>query len=239
MRLLVLASLLAVPAAAQTAEAPSTSPPDSTEALQAAPPASDASALDVAAPDVRTYSAFQLGGAWSSSAGALTHLRGAVGAEFPSGVRVGGAGSVTTTGAQTTVAVGPEVGYDRALGRGFVLRSRGVAGVAVTSGTNTVRNTSYGSRSAGLGAALSVEREIPVVGSVRLAPRVGAYGTVARRSAVPEFDVDARTIGSAGLLLGTDIRFRALGRDWSIPLGVPVEVLGNAGAGHPLGGRLF
>lgn len=246
MRPLVLACLLAVPVAAQTVEAPPTlPPPDSTEAVDADPlPALTTADLlgetDDAAPAVRPYTSLGVASGWGTSVGLVGRVQGAAGVEFPSGLRVGGFASATTIGARsTTLAVGPELGYRLGLGSGVTLDARAAAGVAVSAG-ETFRGETYGARRLSVGTSVRLEREVPVVGSLRLAPHVGAYGVLGRRSAVDAYDAPAETLGSAGLLLGADVRFRLLGRDVSVPLTVPLSLVGRGApwdvTGMPYGG---
>ena len=247
MRALALAALtFATPVAAQTGEPPRLPPPDTSEAL---PELTRSDLLgepsETAAPTPRLspYSALGLSAGFAGATGVLARAEGAFGVEAASGVRVGLRSSALSNGAHTLLGLGPEVGYRRALGGGFALHAQGQAAASVAVGQSLGADwarTSFGARTLSAGGALAVEREVPLVGSLRLAPSAGLYGTLGRRSAIPTLGLGESTRGSAGLLLGTDLRFRAFGRDVSVPMTLPLRLLGAGPTvdafGQPLGG---
>lgn len=244
MRALVLASLLAVPVSAQTVEPVVLPPPP--DSLEALPALTTAELLGEVArddagptPGLRPYTSLEVSAGWSGILGALGHVTGRVGVETPLGLRLGGVAAATTIGPVSTFALGPEVSLHRALGLGVQLRATGQGAFATTTSTIPQRSA-YSSQRLGVSGVLEVERNVPLVGSLSLAPRAGVYGTLDRLSGIESLDLGPRTIGSAGLLLGTDVRFRALGRDWSLPITLPIPLtadgFGFDALGRPLGG---
>ena len=136
-------------------------------------------------------------------------------------------GDVTYGEGGAYVAAGPTVGITRRLAGGFEADARALGLVAFADPGGAA---GFGFRTVQGTAQATVGRPIRLVGSLRLVPTAGAYGTACATSGL-EVRPGARC-AEAGALVGVDLRFRLLGADVSLPAVVAIPVVGNDDAGQ-------
>ena len=141
------------------------------------------------------------------------------------------AGDVTFGDAGVYVAAGPSVGLTRRFRGGVEADARllGLASFADVGGAGSAGG--FGLRTVHGTAQATLSRPFRLVGSLRLVPTAGAYGTVCATRGLDAGRPGAEC-AEAGALVGADLRFRLLGADVSLPIVVPVPVVGNTEAGQ-------
>lgn len=124
------------------------------------------------------------------------------------------------------LTVGPTAGISGRTPSGFELDARVI-------GTATFADLGRASDLDGFGlqvlrgtAQVTASRAIPIVGSLRLAPTLGLYGTACSTVGYDRTGPDGRC-AEAGVLGGVDLRFRVLGADVSMPIIARLASVGN------------
>ena len=165
---------------------------------------------------------------YSTSAGGAYVVGANVGRRVSPSVDVGlgiYAADLTRAGTAPSLTVRPQIGYNRALGGGVVGDVR-VSASALAADLNGVGGADgFGLRVLGTTPEATLSRSFPIVGSLRIAPTVGGYA-----AACATFDVVSRPgaqCAEAGALAGADLRFRVFGLDVSLPIVVPIRLVGN------------
>ena len=172
-----------------------------------------------------------LGLAYSSSSGGA-FLVGAIagrqlGPRADAGVGVFG-GDLTYSDFTPFLMVQPQVGVRVPLGD--ALRGRAQLAVsALAADLDTAADPEgFGLRVLGSQAEATASYEIPLVGTLRLAPTAGGYGAVCTTVDVAERPGDS--CAEAGVLAGAEVLFEVFGVDAVVPLVVPIRVVGNTDA---------
>ncbi|WP_420457469.1 hypothetical protein [Rubrivirga sp.] len=146
------------------------------------------------------------------------------------GARVIG-GDLTYGDGGAFLTVGPTLGTTRRLGAGVELDARLLGTATFADLGPRVGDDGFGLRRIQGTGQVSLSRPLRVVGSLRLAPTVGAYGTACR---VIGYEVTGAALrcAEAGALAGVDVRFRLFGADVSLPVVAPIRLVGNDAAGR-------
>lgn len=132
---------------------------------------------------------------------------------------------LTYGGMTPLVGFGPSLGYTRPLGRGFDVHARVNGGLQLSRLPGDARVMSSG-RSLLVGAAdVTVSRPLALGRGFSVAPVVGAYGSSGAR-AHPGISQLYRH-NEFGALAGVDLRFKLLGKRVSLPLVLPLQLLGH------------
>jgi len=164
---------------------------------------------------------------------------GEVGRRFGGGLEAGLLASYGSYRSGSVQSAGWRLGLTSGLAHaaplGTTLRFRGLASVGASHATSLEANdfratTLLGDLSATLG------RSIPIIGSLRLEPSVGAYTQAnqtlgARGTGHFEGLPASRTRLGAGLQVELPVRFRVFGADASVTTGLRRALLGNRAAG--------
>ena len=136
-------------------------------------------------------------------------------------------GDVTYGEGGAYAAAGPTVGITRRLPGGVEADARalGLVTFADPGGAG-----GFGFRAVQGTAQATVGRPVRLVGSLRLVPTVGAYGTACATSGLDA--APGARCAEAGALVGADLRFRLLGADVSLPAVAGIPLVGNDDAGR-------
>ncbi len=129
------------------------------------------------------------------------------------------------------LTVGPTLGTSRRLGAGVELDARLLGTATFADLGPGVGDDGFGLRRLQGTGQVSFSRPLRVVGSLKLAPTVGAYATACR---VVGYEVTGAGLGcaEAGALAGVDVRFRLFGAGVSFPVVAPIRLVGNDDAGR-------
>ena len=187
--------------------------------LLAQPVLTDSSTVYVS-PRVGVGSVGSLGTAYTVGA----DLGARIGRDTDLGLRVS-AGDLSFGEAGAFLTVGPTAGYTRGLGAGLELDARVLGAVTFADLGAGLGRDGFALQAARGTAQLTLSKPFRLVGSLELAPTVGAYGTACAYDSVSPTGGCAE----AGALAGADLRFRLFGADVSMPLVFPIRLLGE----HP------
>lgn len=141
------------------------------------------------------------------------------------GLRIS-AGDLSTGEAGAFLTVGPMAGYSREIGAGVELDARVLGALTFADLAEGVGNDGFSLQSARGTAQLTLSKPYRLLGSLHLAPTVGAYGTACAYDAV----TPSGTCAEAGALVGADLRFRLFGADVSMPIVLPIRMTGGTPA---------
>ena len=156
------------------------------------------------------------------------------GRRLPSGLDVGFralGGDVTYGEAGSYLEVGPQVGLTRRLPAGLEADVRAVATASFADLGPSTQAEGFGLRVVRGAAQTTLSRPFRLVGSLKLAPTVGAYGTACATVGFESLRQNAQC-AEAGAIVGLDVRFRVLGADVSLPVVVGLPLIGNDHAGR-------
>ncbi len=126
------------------------------------------------------------------------------------------------------LTLGPTVGSTRSLGAGVELDARALGTATFADLGPLVDADGFGLRRLRGTGQVTLSTSYRVVGSLRLAPTLGAYASACRRVGVES----PSSCSDAGALAGVDVQFRLFGADVSLPVVVPISLVGARDGGR-------
>ncbi|MEM1056414.1 MAG: hypothetical protein AAGI52_12905 [Bacteroidota bacterium] len=136
-------------------------------------------------------------------------------------------GDNSFSGTSLVVGGGPTLGVSGSLGRFDAYAN--LAGTAVFGETLSA-DASSGLQSLGLQSSATLGYPLDLGRSVRLAPTLGAYANVCTSFVEGSPGGQCAELGA---LAGVDLAFRALGAEVSVPLLVPISIMGSTKGAAP------